>query len=67
MTSHVLETAERLCDDVAIIHAGKIAWRGEMKELDAGGTIQLDGQRFGTLEALFLHIVGEQHRGLTWL
>ncbi len=67
MTSHVLETAERLCDDVAIIHAGKIAWRGEMKELDAGGTIQFEGQRFGTLEALFLHIVGEQHRGLTWL
>jgi len=67
MTSHVLETVERLCDDAAIIHAGRLAWRGEMKELGEGGAIESGGQRFGTLEALFLHIVGEQHRGLTWL
>lgn len=67
MTSHVLETVERLCDDVAIIHAGRLAWRGEMKDLGAGEMMEFGGQHFGTLEALFLHIVGEQHRGLSWL
>ncbi len=67
MTSHVLETVERLCDDVAIIHGGKLVWRGELKGLAAGRSIEVDGQGFTTLEALFLHFVGEQHRGLTWL
>ena len=67
MTSHVLETVERLCDDVAIIAAGKLAWRGGMKELGEGGSIEFGGERFGSLEALFLRIAGEQQRGLTWL
>ncbi len=67
MTSHVLETVERLCDDVGIIHSGKLAWRGEMRDLSGGGTIECDGLRFASLEALFLHIAGEQHGGLTWL
>jgi ABC-2 type transport system ATP-binding protein len=67
MTSHVLETVERLCDDVGIITAGKLAWRGDIKALGAGGTIEFDGRRFDTLEALFLHIAGERHKGLTWL
>src|SRR5687767_12162731 len=30
MSTHALETVERLCDDVAIIKAGRIAWRGEI-------------------------------------
>ncbi len=67
MTSHVLETVERLCVDVGIIHCGRLAWRGELKDLSAGEDIECDGQGFATLEALFLHISGEQHRGLTWL
>jgi len=67
MTSHVLETVERLCDDVGIIHFGKLAWRGELKNLSGGGDIECDGRRFATLEALFLHIAGEQHRRLSWL
>ncbi|MFN8000352.1 MAG: ABC transporter ATP-binding protein [Acidobacteriota bacterium] len=67
MTTHVLETVERLCDDVAIIKAGKIAWRGEVGQLASGGQVECDGQRFGTLESLFLHLVGERRGQLEWL
>jgi len=67
MTTHVLETVERLCDDVAIIKAGRLAWRGEVGMLAEGGAIEFGGQRFGTLEALFLHLVGEQRGQLDWL
>lgn len=67
MTTHVLETVERLCDDVAIIKAGKIAWRGDVGQLSVGGKVESDGQQFNTLEALFLHLVGEQHKELEWL
>ena len=67
MTTHVLETVERLCDDVAIIKAGKIAWRGDVGKLMGGGKLESDGQQFDTLEALFLHLVGERHTELEWL
>jgi ABC-2 type transport system ATP-binding protein len=67
MTTHVLETVERLCDDVAIIKAGRIAWRGEMGKLANGGAIECDGRQFTTLEALFLHTIGERYEHLEWL
>lgn len=67
MTSHVLETVERLCDDVAIIKQGRLAWRGEVGLLANGGSIEFDGRKFNTLEALFLHIVGERRGRLDWL
>jgi ABC-2 type transport system ATP-binding protein len=67
MTTHVLETVERLCDDVAIIKAGRIAWRGDVGALANGGAIECDGQQFATLEALFLHLVGERYEHLEWL
>jgi ABC-2 type transport system ATP-binding protein len=67
MTTHVLETVERLCDDVAIIKAGHIAWRGELASLANGGTLEYGGQQFNTLEALFLELVGERYEHLEWL
>jgi ABC-2 type transport system ATP-binding protein len=67
MTTHVLETVERLCDDVAIIKAGKVAWRGDVGRLMQGGLLEYEGQQFATLEALFLDLVGERHKGLEWL
>ncbi|MFZ4792550.1 MAG: ABC transporter ATP-binding protein [Blastocatellia bacterium] len=67
MTTHVLETVERLCDDVAIIKGGQLAWRGELECLASGGSLECDGERFSTLEALFLHLVGERYNHLDWL
>jgi len=67
MTTHVLETVERLCDDVAIINAGKIAWQGDVGKLSGGGKLEYDGHQFNTLEALFLNLVGERRGDLNWL
>ncbi len=67
MTTHVLETVERLCDDVAIIKEGRIIWRGDVGSLAGGGSIDHEGQQFKTLEALFLHLVGERYERLEWL
>jgi ABC-type multidrug transport system ATPase subunit len=67
MTTHALETVERLCDDVAIIKSGRVAWRGDLGQLSAGGKLESDGLSFDTLEALFLHLVGEMRGNLEWL
>ena len=67
MTTHVLETVERLCDDVAIINAGRIVWQGNIGDLANGGTLDHAGERFKTLEALFLRLVGERYEKLEWL
>ena len=45
ITSHVLETVERLCDRVAIItRPGKLVWQGDITVLARGGSIEHDGQ-----------------------
>jgi ABC-2 type transport system ATP-binding protein len=67
MTTHALETVERLCDDVAIIKSGRVAWRGDVGLLAGGGKLECDGRGFDTLEALFLHLVGEMRGKLEWL
>jgi ABC-2 type transport system ATP-binding protein len=67
MTSHVLETVERLCDEAAIIKAGRLAWRGEVGQLASCGTIDSEGRQFDSLESLFLHIAGQQRGRLGWL
>jgi ABC-2 type transport system ATP-binding protein len=59
ITSHVLETVERLCDEVAIItKPGKLVWQGDIRALHAQGAIEHDGQKFRALEPLFLHLTG---------
>jgi len=67
MTTHVLETVERLCDDVAIIKAGRVAWRGEIGQLSLGGALEYDGRRFKSLESLFLYLIGGRYERLDWL
>jgi ABC-2 type transport system ATP-binding protein len=69
LTSHVLETVERLCDRVAIIkRPGHIVWEGDITSLAADRPITVDGEAFRTLEALFLHAAGERYtRALEWI
>jgi ABC-2 type transport system ATP-binding protein len=68
LTSHVLETVERVCDRAAIIKSpGHIVWEGDLTSLAAGGGIVSDGQEFRTLEDLFLHVAGERYATLGWL
>jgi ABC-2 type transport system ATP-binding protein len=69
MTSHVLETVERVCDRVAIItRTGRVVWEGDITPLAGDGTVSFDGRDFATLESLFLHAAGESSvKPLGWL
>lgn len=64
LTSHILEIVERLCDQIGVIHRGKLVAQGPMTQLrDASA----DGR---TLEQLFLDLVGAeagQAPRLDWL
>jgi ABC-2 type transport system ATP-binding protein len=68
ITSHVLETVERLCDRVAIVTApGRLAWTGDVSPLLRGLPIERQGQSFGSLEALYLRCAGQKTAALTWI
>ncbi|MGD0101140.1 MAG: ABC transporter ATP-binding protein [Acidobacteriota bacterium] len=68
ITSHVLETVERLCTDIAIItRPGKLVWQGNITALANDGAIRHDGHEFRALEPLFLHLTGERYADLSWL
>jgi len=67
LTTHVLETVERLCDEVAIIKAGRLAWRGEIRQSDTCEGIRCNGESFDSLESLYLVLIGERATRLEWL
>ena len=68
LTSHVLETIERLCDRVAIIKSpGHLVWEGDITPLALDQPVLCDGEQFRTLETLFLHVAGEQYTALDWI
>src|SRR5437764_6503480 len=62
ITSHVLETVERVCTEVAIVtRPGKLVWQGDITALQHDGVVNCDGQEFRALEPLFLHLTGERY------
>ena len=68
ITSHVLETVERVCQEVAIItKPGKLVWQGDITALANDGKVQCNGREFSALEPLFLHLTGERYADLNWL
>ena len=68
ITSHVLETVERLCDrDAIVTRPGKLVWQGDITALANDGTLECDGKQFRALEPLFLHLTGERYADLNWL
>lgn len=63
ITSHILEVVESLCDDIAILHHGKIVAR-----LDS--EIRNELQKDATLSEIFEEYVGtdpQKHKTLDWL
>lgn len=68
ITSHVLETVERICNEAAVVVApGKLVWQGDIAALEGKRTLSHDGQDFNSLEALFLHLTGQRHKEIKWL
>lgn len=68
ITTHVLETVERLCDRVAIIASpGRLIWEGNLGPLAQQRPLVLDGREFRTLEALYLHLTGQRGATLDWV
>jgi ABC-2 type transport system ATP-binding protein len=68
MTTHVLETVERLCDRVAIINRpGRLVWEGELTPLRADQPLVMDGAEFRTLDALYLEATGQRGALLDWV
>jgi len=72
LTSHILEIVEKLCSDIAIIHAGKLVAQGSLEELQRGVAVPGDqvAASTATLEEIFLALVehGEdQIATLSWL
>ena len=68
LTTHVLETAERVCQRAAIVKVkGQVVWDGDLTPLAEDRPIRFEDQDFRTLEELFLHIAGERYAQLDWL
>src|SRR5580692_4931764 len=68
ITTHVLDTVERLCQRVAIItKPGKLMWEGDITALAGDGSIEFEGRKFHALEPLFLQLTGEKYADLKWL
>jgi ABC-2 type transport system ATP-binding protein len=69
ITTHVLDTVERLCDRVAIIRRpGHIVWEGPINSLGNNQPIIHENQEFLTLEGLYMHVSGGRSAvPLNWL
>jgi ABC-type uncharacterized transport system ATPase subunit len=62
-----METVERLCDEIAVIHRGRIAMRCETKDVRAKAMEVLGTS--SSLEELFVGLVAESPaiRRLSWV
>lgn len=72
LSSHVLDTVERLCDEIAIINGGKVVFQSRMEDIRTRLKSELGQVTFSSLEEIFIDVVtegGEQEAGrrLSWL
>jgi len=63
VTSHILEIVERLCDQIGVIHRGRLVAQGALDQL------RRETEAGQTLEELFIDLVGEKttEAALDWL
>jgi ABC-2 type transport system ATP-binding protein len=68
LTSHVLDTVERLCSEVAILHHGRIVLQCPMSDVPRLARRGARSGEVGTLEELFLRTVseGEERKRLSF-
>lgn len=64
-TSHVLDVVERLCDEVAVIHRGRLVAQGTLEQIRA----QRELGQSASLEDVFIQLVAADVRrdDLTWI
>lgn len=70
ITSHVLDTIEKLCDEIAIINQGKLVLQSTTENLRTRIKDELTGETFESLEDIFIETVGgdeDDTRTLSWL
>lgn len=70
ITSHVLDTIEKLCDEIAIINHGKRVLQSTTENLRTRIKDELTGETFESLEDIFIETVGgdgDDTRTLSWL
>ena len=69
ITSHVLDTVEKLCTELAVIHQGKILLQCKTSEIRTQVKSTLSNQAFASLEDLFVELVSDKTRRkhLSWL
>jgi ABC-2 type transport system ATP-binding protein len=69
ITSHVLDTVERLCTDVSIVHRGKTLLTCRTSEIRTLVRGALQEETYQSLEELFVDVVAEKvkTRHLSWL
>jgi ABC-2 type transport system ATP-binding protein len=60
ITSHVLETMERVCTDIAIIHQGKALLQSPTGEIHAKARRLVDAAGAESLERLFVELVSDK-------
>jgi ABC-2 type transport system ATP-binding protein len=69
ITSHVLDTVERFCTDIAIIHQGKVLLQCKTSEIRSRVKGALTNQTYQSLEELFVDLVSDKVRKkhLSWI
>jgi len=61
LSSHVLDVVERLCDEVGILHRGRLLAQGDLETLRE--RVRSGGREAETLEDVFLRLVGAGPKG----
>jgi ABC-2 type transport system ATP-binding protein len=72
LSSHVLDTVEKFCDEIAILNKGKIVFQSTMEEIRAKLKDQLGQDTYSSLEEIFVSVVTEDgktdvEKKLSWL
>jgi ABC-2 type transport system ATP-binding protein len=69
LTSHVLDTIERLCTEVAIVDQGRVVLQCRTDEIRTRAKVALPHETYDSLEELFVETVAgaKTRRGLSFL
>ncbi|MCL5034131.1 MAG: ABC transporter ATP-binding protein [Bacteroidetes bacterium] len=72
LSSHALDTVEKLCDGIAIINRGRIVYRSSMEDIRARLKDEVGQETFSSLEEIFVQVVSEGgnpgvEKRLSWL